>query len=99
MTGAGLLEWCADLVRLGATAARISNDIDQAERLDRLARSIDAEADYRRNLELGLPHICRRTDAPAGATVGWLIRHDAVTRAARAELGLNDVARHHEVPA
>jgi hypothetical protein len=87
-SAAGLLERCTDLVRLGATAARISNDIDQAERLDEIATILDDEAHYRCNCDRGLERVSRRTDAPTNATVGWWIAYDAPTRIARAELGL-----------
>jgi hypothetical protein len=89
VNASSLLEGAADAVRLAATAARVSLDHDQVDRLLRLARSLDTEAEYRRNLELGFPRIYRRADAPAGATVGWYRRFCAITRQRRAELGLS----------
>jgi hypothetical protein len=81
-----LLAEAADLIRLAATASRSSLDEDQADRLDRLATSLDGETDYRRNIEHGHAPVRRRTDAPEGAALGWWLAYDAMTRLRRAEL-------------
>jgi hypothetical protein len=86
---ARLLEEAADRARHAATAARCRADDHHADRLNRIARELDGEVAYTRNVDLGLPIIRRRSDAPDGATIGWHFAHDPIVRAERERLGLD----------
>jgi hypothetical protein len=77
----------AELLRDRAQAAHILGDHDAAERLKHLATTVDFEVEYALNVDRGLPIVCRRTDAPKGATVGWYFLHDPVVRAERCRIG------------
>jgi hypothetical protein len=86
---ARLLEEASDRVRYAATAAQCRADDHHTDRLARIARELDAEVAYTRNIDQGLPIIIRRTCAPDGATIGWYIAHDPIVRAERERLGLD----------
>jgi hypothetical protein len=88
LASAEFLEVAVDNIGVAATAVQILADGEQARRLNRLATEIEHEAEYLRNRGLGYPPVRRRTDAPAGAALGWWLRYDAITRASRSELGL-----------
>jgi hypothetical protein len=86
--GAGGQQEPADLLRNRAQAAHILGDHDAAERLKRLATTVDFEVEYALNVDRGLPIVCRRTDAPKDATVGWYFLHDPAVRAERRRIGV-----------
>jgi hypothetical protein len=85
----------AELLRDRAQAAHILGDHDAAQRLKRLATTVEHEVEYALNVDRGLPIVCRRTDAPKGAMVGWYFRNDPIVRAERQRIGahLPDVER------
>jgi hypothetical protein len=87
LASAEFLEVAVDNIGVAATAVQILADGEQARRLNRLATKVEQEAEYLRNRGLGYPPV-RRRNAPAGATIGWWLRYDAITRASRSELGL-----------
>jgi hypothetical protein len=74
-----LARWCA-----GAVAGR---DDLQADRLARLSRAVEHEADYARGRDLhDLPVI----DRPSARFIGEILRTDAHVRALRAARGLTN---------
>lgn len=67
--------------------AELRGDADQALRLGALRDRALEEARYAENVAAGHP-VVRRRKMPPGASIGWLFRWDAATRANRRALGL-----------
>jgi hypothetical protein len=73
-----------DLIIEGQQRALIVGDVDQAERLALLARAVEHEAEYARNVERGFPIVRRRR----GLSFAELLRTPHI-RAIRRSRGLS----------
>ena len=68
--------------------ALVVGDLDLADRLEGLARLLEHEAEYVRNVEVhDMRRVGRRREA--GHSYAWLIRCDAAVRALRRSRGLS----------
>lgn len=86
-----LLRTAADSIDAARSLAQQRGDPDQAARLADLTNAVEHEREYAANVDRGMPVVRRRTDAPAGAALGWFLRDPAV-RAARRARRVADVA-------
>jgi hypothetical protein len=78
----------AEALRERAQLVLLRGDPETARRLNRLARAVEYELEAIDLVELGLPEVRRRSDAPSNATVGWFWMFDAVCRSERKRIGL-----------
>lgn len=78
----------AELIGAVRVGRLLHRDVEGAGRLARIVEHVIDEAEVLRGVELwDLP--APERDYPAGATVGWLLRYDAASRAARRLNGLD----------
>jgi hypothetical protein len=83
------LAGAAELISKAQQAAMLRGDTLAADRLSSLVLTVEHEREYEHNLDLGYDVVQRRTDAPGGASLGWFVKNDTHTRAARRALGLS----------